>query len=603
MMDFNETDRLVVDYVCAPEDIGSILDEIQKIRTDDRLLNIVGDEGITQLKNWELSVKKRLRDPFSLAVIGDFKRGKSTLINAILGKAVAPTSVTPETVTINMISYAETPKAEAVLKNGKRAKLEFSELKNDQIKRIMSELPSEIDYIDIKEDTEILKEICIVDTPGIGDLLKAFDEQIKNYLVNADAVIYVLSAKSPLSLTERVFLSASVLPQSFSRIIVALNMIDCLENKEDIEKIINFTNTRIKEITPNAYVYAVSGLDEYCRKLKLPRPVMELENYLEGNFESFISSIHNDILLQRDVIKTTRALSLTKLMLQNFAARVSLMISLMTNDGAQNIASIEEQYQNENSDLMLAIKKRKSKLELEIDEMKFEARQWICEFLERLKAEIQSNEPKVVVAQLEKYFQFFMIDKIKEEMLACTVLHQKQVGEILEESVKKFALSLSETAFGSINTQIADCITDISWTNVDTATTTLSLGLNYASQMGLPFGLGSLTILGQAIAGFLRQKSLEKRQSDYLTPVLQEYDSISNEVLSELDNAYNRIKKSAIDQLDSICNSQIELTLDAAKQAIINAQDETVKSQDTVLYLNNILSTIAQLNEVLKKYE
>ena len=603
MMDFNETDRLVVDYVCAPEDIGSILDEIQKIRTDDRLLNIVGDEGITQLKNWELSVKKRLRDPFSLAVIGDFKRGKSTLINAILGKAVAPTSVTPETVTINMISYAETPKAEAVLKNGKRAKLEFSELKNDQIKRIMSELPSEIDYIDIKEDTEILKEICIVDTPGIGDLLKAFDEQIKNYLVNADAVIYVLSAKSPLSLTEQAFLSASVLPQSFSRIIVALNMIDCLENKEDIEKIINFTNTRIKEITPNAYVYAVSGLDEYCRKLKLPRPVTELENYLEGNFESFISSIHNDILLQRDVIKTTRALSLTKLMLQNFAARVSLMISLMTNDGAQNIASIEEQYQNENSDLMLDIKKRKSKLELEIDEMKFEARQWICEFLERLKAEIQRNESKVVIAQLEKYFQFFMIDKIKEAMLACTVLHQKQVGEILEESVKKFALSLSETAFGSINTQIADCITDISWTNVDTATTTLSLGLNYASQMGLPFGLGSLTILGQAIAGFLRQKSLEKRQSDYLTPVLQEYDSISNEVLSELDNAYNRIKKSAIDQLDSICNSQIELTIDAAKQAIINAQDETVKSQDTVLYLNNILSTIAQLNEVLKKYE
>ncbi len=603
MMDFNETDRLVVDYESVAEDIGTILDEIHTIRTDRQLVRIMGSDGVYQMKNWETSVKKRLSDPFSLAVIGDFKRGKSTLINAILGKAVAPTSVTPETVTINRISYAQTQKAEAVLKNGKRAKLELSELKSEQIKRIMSELPFEIDYIDIKEDAEILKEICIVDTPGISDLLKAFDEQIKNYLVNADAVIYVVSAKSPLSLTEQAFLSASVFPQSFSRIIVALNMVDCLENRKDIEKIIDFTNKRVKEITPNAYVYAVSGLDEYCRKLNLPRPVPELSDYLESCFESFRSSVNNDILLQRDIIKTMRALSLTKLMLQDIAARVNLMLSILVNGNAKNIDSLEGKYRDENSELMTAVQKRKSKLELEIDEMKFEARQWVSEFLERLKTEIKNSVSKVEVAHLEKYFQFFMMDKIKEALMACTAVHQKQIGEFLEESAKSFALSLSETAFGSINTQIADCITDISWTNIDTATTALSMGLNYASQMGLPFGLGSLTVLGQAIAGFLRQKSLSKKQTDYLTPVLQEYDSITGEVLTELDNAYNQMKKRALEQLDSIYSSQIKLTLDTAKQAKASAQDETLKSQDTVVYLNNVLSTVSRLNEILTKYE
>ncbi len=602
MTDFNETGRLVVDYDSVSEDIGAILDEVHTLRTESRLIRILGDDSTAQMKNWETSVKKRLTDPFSLAVIGDFKRGKSTLINAILGKAVAPTSVTPETVTINRISYSDTPKAEAVLKNGKRAKLALSELKSDQIKKVMSTLPSEIDYIDIREDAEILKEICIVDTPGIGDLLKAFDEQVKSYLVNADAVLYVVSAKSPLSLTEQAFLSASVLPQSFSRILIALNMADCLEDREDIEKIIDYTDKRVKEVAPNAYVYAVSGLDEYCRKLDLPRPVPELSDYLESCFESFRSSINNDILLQRDVIKTMRALSLTRLMLQDIAARISLMLSVLANGNTQSIDSLEEKYQDENSDLMKAVQKRKSRLELEIDEMRFEARQWMNEFMERLKAEMKSSGSRQT-ADLEKYFQFFMMDKVKEALIACTGVHQRQIGEFLEESAKDFALSLSETAFGSINTQIADCIADISWTNVDTATTALSMGLNYASQMGLPFGLGGLTILGQAVAGFLRQKSLDKRQADYLTPLLQEYDSITGGVLTELDSTYSRMKQSAMEQLDSIYSSQMKLTLDAAKQAKASAEDESLKSQETAAYLNGVLATVARLSEILKKYE
>jgi predicted GTPase len=602
MTDFNETDRLAVDYDSVSEDIGAILDEVHSLRTDSRLIRILGDDSAIKIKGWEASVKKRLTDPFSLAVIGDFKRGKSTLINAILGKAVAPTSVTPETVTINRISYADTPKAEAVLKNGRRAKLELSELKSDQIKKIMNGLPAEIDYIDIREDAEILKEICIVDTPGIGDLLKEFDERIKNYLVNADAVLYVISAKSPLSLTEQAFLSASVLPQSFSRILIALNMVDCLEDREDIERIIDYTDKRVKEITPNAYVYALSSLDEYCRELNLPRPVPELSDYLEGCFESFRSSVRNDILLQRDVIKTTRALSLTRLMLQDITARISLMLSILANGNAQNADFLEAQYQDENSELMKAVQKRKTKLELEIDEMRFEARKWMNEFMDRLKAEIKNSESRQT-ASLEKYFQFFMMDKVKEALIACTGVHQKQIGEFLEESARNFALSLSETAFGSINTQIADCITDISWTNVDTATTALSMGLNYASQMGLPFGLGGLTILGQAIAGFLRQKSLDKRQTDYLAPVLQEYDSITGEVLAELDNAYNQMKKNATEQLDSIYNGQMKLALDAAKQAEAGAEDESLKSEETAAYLNTVLETVARLREVLQKYE
>ncbi len=138
---------------------------------------------------------------------------------------------------------------------------------------------------------------------------------------------------------------------------------------------------------------------------------------------------------------------------------------------------------------------------------------------------------------------------------------------------------------------------------MDTVTSSVTLGLNYASQMGLPFGLSGLTIFGQAIAGFLRKKTLDKKQSDYLAPVLEEFESIIQEVLSEVDNTYSEIKKGALEQLDSIYNSQIELTLSAIKQAKKNSENEEMKSHEVAEYLNEVLSVIARLANSLEKYD
>jgi GTPase SAR1 family protein len=65
----------------------------------------------------------------SLAVVGDFKRGKSTLINALVGSEVVTTNVTPETVTINYIEHGTENKIEAVLEDG--GKVDLQRLSNE----------------------------------------------------------------------------------------------------------------------------------------------------------------------------------------------------------------------------------------------------------------------------------------------------------------------------------------------------------------------------------------------------------------------------------------------------------------------------------------
>jgi ribosome biogenesis GTPase A len=186
----NINNRIILDYDSVCDDIESVLDEINSLRSDKFFVKTMGADFAQKVKNRGALVKKRLYDAFNIVVIGDFKRGKSTLVNALIGEDILPSAVTTETVTINKVSFSETPKVEAVLKNGTRAMLSYKELQRKSIEKIAEQLPSDIDFIDVRSNAEILKEITIIDTPGVGDLLKAFDQKVADYLVNADAFYY-----------------------------------------------------------------------------------------------------------------------------------------------------------------------------------------------------------------------------------------------------------------------------------------------------------------------------------------------------------------------------------------------------------------------------
>ena len=141
-------DRVVVDYDDLYTDIEYILDELRVFRSNPDFMHIMGEE-INRIKNWELLMRKRLDEPFGIVVIGDFKRGKSSLVNALLGEKIVPTNVLPETITINRISYGEEKTCVAVLKNGKKARLEIAELNKNELEAIIQSLPSEIEHVEL----------------------------------------------------------------------------------------------------------------------------------------------------------------------------------------------------------------------------------------------------------------------------------------------------------------------------------------------------------------------------------------------------------------------------------------------------------------------
>ena len=74
------------------------------------------------------NIEETAEEHFEVAIVGEFKRGKSTLINAMMGQEVLPADVLPATATLNRVTYSEEPYVQVEYKNGKSERVDINKL-------------------------------------------------------------------------------------------------------------------------------------------------------------------------------------------------------------------------------------------------------------------------------------------------------------------------------------------------------------------------------------------------------------------------------------------------------------------------------------------
>lgn len=575
-MELNE--RIVIDYGQICDVVRQVLEEMRELRADSFVRRILSAKDMEAVRRWESLLQRRLDEPFSIVVMGDFKRGKSTFINAILGKQVVPSNVTPETVTINRIFYGEEAGREAVLKNGMRIRLEDEELGRAQLERLMERLPAPIDYIDVREPLETLREISIVDTPGMGDVLNQFDAQVHDYIARADAVIYIASALSPLSESEQMFLSGILRPQSFSRLFLVVNMADCLETAEDIQRVKALILERVQAVSMNAAVFAVSALDELCRKLGKKRPNPELTEALEDGFRSFETAMRDDILLQKEAIQSQRLVSISREMVSDVRNRIEL-IGKMLGVKKSELQQMEQQCHTDMANIDKRLQKSTEGLERLTRQLCREARGWMEEFLDRMRQELNSLGSSQPTTVLQKHLQFYLSDHIRQAVLACLGAHRPQIENALREYAKEFSHeSLNVGGEGRIQ-DISIQLADISWTSVDTASFAVNTGAEIL--LGTDNQLyGIISGVSMIMGGFVRESQMKSRQADLLQPLLKKFPDIRQDVAAQLETAYNQMSKAACARLAELFRSQLDASLEALGQAQKVLQNEDVREEE-----------------------
>lgn len=230
-----------------------------------------------------------------LAVLGQFKRGKSTFINALLGADVLPTGVIPLTAISTFIAWGHAPLVIAHFK-GERLAEEFTAQTPDAIRDVLFRFVAEeanpknhlgVERVELLYPADILTNgTVIIDTPGVGSTLQHNTEAAMQVLPECDAALFVISADPPITEVELDYLRR--LKSKTARVFFVLNKADYL-GPADKRSVMEFLRRVLAEkslIDADGRIFCISARDGLAGKqsgnnqLFQQSGVAELEEHL-----------------------------------------------------------------------------------------------------------------------------------------------------------------------------------------------------------------------------------------------------------------------------------------------------------------------------------
>ena len=154
-------------------------------------------------------LRSRLRDRrLRVLVAGEAKRGKSTLVNALLGRAVLPTGVTPLTALATTVRYGRNERVTAVFRDSRTEGFPVPALEDLVTERGNPGNCRNLASVTVAVDAPLLaRGVELVDTPGTGSVYAHNTAEAELALETMDAAVFVLTADPPVSATERELMS------------------------------------------------------------------------------------------------------------------------------------------------------------------------------------------------------------------------------------------------------------------------------------------------------------------------------------------------------------------------------------------------------------
>jgi GTP-binding protein EngB required for normal cell division len=201
-------------------------------------------------------------DRFELAVVGQFSRGKSTLMNALLGGPYLPTGTLPMTSVVTSVRYGSRARV-FVHRAGGHLPIETSLADLD---RFVAQSSSErealrVVSVDVEVPAEILRlGFSFVDTPGVGSAIRENTAATTQFLPHADAVIFVTSVDAALSEAELAFLAH--VRRYVEKLFVVVNKADLVSTAE-AERVVEWVQRQLGRpaVGVDAHVFVTAATD------------------------------------------------------------------------------------------------------------------------------------------------------------------------------------------------------------------------------------------------------------------------------------------------------------------------------------------------------
>jgi GTPase Era involved in 16S rRNA processing len=266
----------------------------------------------------------------TISVIGQFKRGKSALVNAILEEELLPVGIVPITSAVTEIKHGNR-NASVHFKNGRIKNVSPSELNiyiNEQ------ENPDNIlgvTSVSLNIPSPFLEEgLTFVDTPGVGSYHKHNSETAYAFVKKSDAVIFMLSVDTPINEIEIDFLKNT--RAYAAKFFFVVNKIDTVSD-EDLQEYLVYCQNLLSKLmdVENVIIFPVSA--------KFKTGISKLKENLKTECMGEIKQILQDSakLKLKDIIVS--ALAQIELYW-----KVLLMLPMVLKENLSNMASVLEQF-------------------------------------------------------------------------------------------------------------------------------------------------------------------------------------------------------------------------------------------------------------------
>lgn len=538
------------------------------------------------------------KEEFYLAILGLFKRGKSTLINALLGQAILPTGVIPATSVITRIRYGDQLAAKITFDDASEKQVPVDDLAQYVTEAGNPDNEKKVAIADVFVPAPILKDgMVLIDTPGVGSTHLRGTKVTLQFLDRVDFSVFVLAVDPPVGQQELQLLSS--LTSRSNKVLFVLNKIDYVDSAS-LEESTQYCRKILSEqlgagFSVQLKIYPLSA--KYALEGRLRNNARQVES---SGIETLEAALTQSLLREKQKL----ILESTSNKLQKAASDLKFYVQLRIRGlttPAEKFAQLRLEFegrleliQRRKHELFYVVECRAKEIVAMLDEdlavFKKGHESTLMEGIEACADEAFRTEKmnsRQAVSRVEGFLRKALIETYSEFI--------RSEDQRIENSLQRLVSGANEemnTLIGDVNHQAEELF------GFQTERAALTPSLNFKTRFyyhldpifltGVSFSDGEIAEwLPKAFAKGILKRRIEERVRD-------EFDKNGGRI--RYDYFVTRINQALLN-LKRDVNQALDASIQTAQRAVQQTEDLQVKSE------LEVSSTVAELKTMLAELE